>query len=308
MKNLKLIILLLIIFNFSSHLNAEIKIKYKIDEYIITNIDILNEIKYLIFLRPNLSNIPEIEQMKISENSIVRGIIKKKELDKAFGEIRSAGFLEEIKKKLFKFKNVNNENDFKILIKKSGIEYDKVIEKMKYEVLWNQLITKKFDSFVRIDEKGLREKLKYKILTNKKYEYNLSELLFELDESNSLKKIYGKILDNIKNEDFRLTVSKYSISESAIYGGESGWIKETLLSNDLNNILGKKKIGDLTDPIKMPNGFLILKINDKREIKQKINIDKELKDLINYEKNKQLNQYSLLFYKKLKQNVKIKKY
>ena len=91
-------------------------------------------------------------------------------------------------------------------------------------------------------------------------------------------------------------------------GGEIGWIKETLLSEELNNILIKLKKGDITQPLKYPNGYLILKLNDKKEMKQIIDIDKELEEIIRFEKNRQLNQFSLLFYKKLKQNSKINEY
>ena len=77
-------------------------------------------------------------------------------------------------------------------------------------------------------------------------------------------------------------------------------IKETLLSNEINNILSKMEDKNISPPIKYPNGYLILKINEKRIVKEEINIDKELDELYNFETNKQLNQFSLLFFKKLK--------
>ena len=90
--------------------------------------------------------------------------------------------------------------------------------------------------------------------------------------------------------------------------GQIGWIKETLLSEELVNILRKLKIGQLTDPIKSPSGYLILKLNDSKEMKQVVSIEKELEERIKFEQNKQLNQYSLLYFKKLKQNTKINEY
>ena len=65
-------------------------------------------------------------------------------------------------------------------------------------------------------------------------------------------------------------------------------------------IIKSLKIGQISEPLKYPNGYLLLKINDKKEMKQIIDTDKELKDMINFEQNRQLNQFSLLFYKKLK--------
>ena len=213
-----------------------------------------------------------------------------------------------MKKSLFKFKKVKNEKEFINLAKKNNIKNDKIIEKIKYEGLWNDLIFQKYSPLIKIDKTKLRKELMSKISNDKKYEYNLSEILFEINTKEKLESKYKNILDYINLNNFKTAVTKYSISNSANFNGEIGWVKETILSNKLNMILENMKIKDVSKPIKFPNGYLILKVNDKREIKQKINIDKELNELVSYEKSKQLNQFSLLFYKKLKQNTIVNEY
>ena len=287
---------------------SKIEIKYKIDNEIITNLDILEEKKYLIFLRPNLKNLSEFELSNIAENSLVRDVIKKKELVRIFKDEENLKFISEIKKNLFRFKNVSNENEFKNLLAKNNIIYEKIIQKMKYEAMWNELIFQKYASFVKIDELKLRQELQKKISKNKKYEYNLSEILFEIQNNEALDNKYKEILVYADSKSFKNAAAKYSISNSSDKGGEIGWIKETLLSENLNKILGNMKKNEISEVIKYPNGYLILKINDKKEMKQIIDMDKELKDMINFEQNRQLNQFSLLFYKKLKQNIIINEY
>ena len=117
-----------------------------------------------------------------------------------------------------------------------------------------------------------------------------------------------KILKYINDSGFKAAASRFSISNSAKNGGEIGWIKETILSDNLVSLLNKMKRNEITKPIKYPTGYLILRMNDKKEIKQSINFDEELEELVSYEKNKQLNQFSLLLYKKLKQNTIINEY
>ena len=287
---------------------SKIEIKYKIDNEIITNLDILEEKKYLIFLRPNLKNLSEFELSNIAENSLVRDVIKKKELVRIFKDEENLKLISEIKKNLFRFKNVSNENEFKNLLAKNNIIYEKIIQKMKYEAMWNELIFQKYASFVKIDELKLRQELQKKISKNKKYEYNLSEILFEIQNNEALDNKYKEILVYADSKSFKNAAAKYSISNSSDKGGEIGWIKETLLSENLNKILGNMKKNEISEVIKYPNGYLILKINDKKEMKQIIDMDKELKDMISFEQNRQLNQFSLLFYKKLKQNIIINEY
>ena len=179
---------------------------------------------------------------------------------------------------------------------------------MKYESLWNELILKKFESSIKINKKILEEKLISKKINNLKYEYNLSEIIFEIENNEKFQIKYQKIINFINNNDFKSAAIKYSISNSAKIGGQIGWVKGTLLSDKVLNNLEKLNIGSVTMPIKYPNGYLLLKINDKREIKNKIDINKELEELVNFERNRQLNQFSLLYYKKLKQNVIIDEY
>ncbi len=287
---------------------ANIKIKYKIGTEIITNIDILNEKDYLIFLRPSLKNLPEDEILKISENSLIREIIKKREINRIFKNFEDTEFMDEIKKNLFNFKNVDNENEFKLLAKENNINYEKVLEKIKFEGLWNDFIFKKYNSLVRIDKKKLKNQLSNKLENNKKYEYNISELIFEINEKENLSNKKKIIINYIKNNSFKAAASKFSISNTSQIGGEIGWVKETLLSEKLSKELSNILIGGITEVIKHPNGYLLLKVNDKRQIKQVINAEKELKNLINFERSKQLNQFSLLHYKKLKQNIIINEF
>ena len=296
------------LFIISNLCRAEIIIKYKIDNQIITNVDILNEKNYLIFLRPNLNNLSEIELLKISKNSLIREIIKKKEIKKIFRDIKSEKINDDIKKNLFAYKNVKNESEFLNLLKNYNISYEKVLEKLKYEGLWNELIFRKYNSLVKIDKNKLREELINKISRDKKYEYKLSEILFEIEDNEIYEKKINEINDYIKNNNFRLAATKYSISNSANKGGEIGWVKETVLSSKLADTLKKLKKNQITKPIKYPNGYLILKLSDIKEMKQIVNIEKELDERIRFEKNRQLNQFSLLFFKKLKQNSKINEY
>ena len=85
MIKFKLFIIFLLVFFMNFNIQAEIKIKFKVGEDIITNFDILKEKNYLLFFRPDLSKLNEKDIIKISENSLIRELIKK-ELDKIFKE------------------------------------------------------------------------------------------------------------------------------------------------------------------------------------------------------------------------------
>ena len=287
---------------------AEFKIKYKIDEDIITNYDIYNERNYLIFLRPNLKELSDKEILELSKNSLIREIIKKKELNRIFKNLPNDDLMTDMKSKLINYINVSNEDELRNKLIENNLDYNLILEKLKYESLWNELIFKKFSSLVKVNEKNLRSELDKKISNIKKYEYNLSELLFEVEANETLDMKYKKIREYINAKGFKNATYTFSISNSSNNGGEIGWVKETLLSDELSEIFRKMQRGQLTKPLKYPNGYLLIKINDIRDLKEVIDIEKELKELVQYETRRQLNQYSILYYKKLKQNTSINEY
>ena len=303
MPKIKILFVLFLLIFTSYKLDAKIYIKYKIGDQIITNFDIENEIKNLIFFRPNLEKLSKDELNKIAKNTLIREIIKNTEIRKAFTNINSIDLEKKVKQRLFAYKKVKNEDELIQILKKDNINYKEVVEKVKYETLWNELIFQKFNKSVKIDKDYLSKQLKAKIYKNRKFEYNLSEILFEVDNNENVIKKNDEILKSIKKYGFKASASKYSISNSASVGGNIGWVKETVLSNKIVNKLDKLNIDGITKPIKYPNGFLILMINDKKEIKKEINFDEELNEFIKFEKNKQLNQFSQLYYKRLKQNT-----
>ena len=305
MPKIKILFVLFLLTFASYKLDAKIYIKYKIGDQIITNFDIENEINNLIFFRPSLEKLSKDELNKIAKNTLIREIIKNTEIRKAFTNINSIDLEKKVKQRLFAYKKVKNEDELIQILKKDNINYKEVVEKVKYETLWNELIFQKFNKSVKIDKDYLSKQLKVKIYKNRKFEYNLSEILFEVDNNENVIKKNDEILKSIKKYGFKASASKYSISNSASVGGNIGWVKETVLSNKIVNKLDKLNIDGITKPIKYPNGFLILMINDKKEIKKEINFDEELNEFIKFEKNKQLNQFSQLYYKRLKQNTNI---
>ena len=308
MRKIKISILLIVSLIICSFCYSEVQIKYKIDDKIVTNIDILEEKKYLIFLRPNLQKLSDSEITKISENSIVREIIKSKEIDRIFKKKENKNFTNEIKRNLFLFKGVKSEQEFLKVLKKINLKNKKILKKIEYEGLWNELIFQKYNNLIKIDKEEIKKKLIKNYAKNKRYEYNLSEILFEIEQDENFDKKYQEIINYVKKNEFKAAATKYSISNSSNRGGEIGWVKETVLSSELIEKLKKLKINEVSEPIRYPNGYLLIKINKKKEMKQKINLEQELGESIKYEKNKQLNQFSLLYYKKLKQNTQIYEY
>ena len=307
---LRKILAIFVLFIFSSNYSfgLNIEIKTKIDNSIITNIDIENEIKYLVFLNPKLNVLDKKEKINIAKNSLIREVIKEKELKKFFKIDKKYNFVDQIEKKLLLEKNLNK-NELVEILNANHMDYFEFRKKLKMETLWNQLIYKKYIKNVKIDKKNLRKRIIDQFKNaEKKYEYNLSEIVFEQKINESLETTIKQINRSIESIGFENTANLVSISNTSKNGGLIGWINELQISKKLKVKIKKLQINAISEPIKIPNGYLMIKLNDKKEFNQNIDIEKELEKLINYETNNQLNNFSIIFYKRLKQNIKVNEY
>jgi len=303
-----LIVSIFFIFLNNISFGLEIKIKAEIDNIIITNIDIENERKYLIFLNPKLKELNKEDLNYIVKNSLIREIIKEKELKKFFDINKKYKVVDEIEKNLLLRKNIKK-NEFINLLNANNMDYLQIRKKLTMEALWNQLVYKKYFKNIKINKETMRERIIKEFKNSKKkYEYNLSEIVFEEKTNENYEETFKKIINSIKNIGFENTANILSISNTSKNGGFIGWINALQISEKIKNKIKKLKINEVSDPIKIPNGYLIVKLNNKKEFDQKIDVEKELEKLIKYETNKQLNNFSIIFYKRLKQNTEIDEY
>ncbi len=286
-----------------------IEIKVKINDEIITNFDIENEIKYLFFLNPKLVELEKSKVEDLAKDSLITEIIKTIELKKIFDFNNNNKLVSRIEKQLIKRKNISNVEDFKKILKERGLNYSMVREKLLIETLWNKLIYDRYKDNLVINKEELRKNIINEFNNNKKkFAYNLSEIVFSKSAGETFDEKLLKIDKSIEKVGFENTANIYSISNSKKNGGLIGWINEIQISKQINEKIRKLEVNQITEPIKIQNGYILIKVNNKKKIQQKINIDNELDKLINKEMNGQLSNFSTIFYKKLKKNIEINEY
>ena len=133
----------------------------------------------------------------------------------------------------------------------------------------------------------------------------MSEIVLSENINQDSKVIWNIIEKNIKDIGFENTANIYSISESSKFGGKLGWVNENSLSNLISDKLSMLKETEYTDLIKIGNSYLLLKIDQIKVSEIKIDKQKELNKLIQLETNKQLNQFSRIYFNKSKINYSI---
>ena len=301
MKILLSIIFFLLNFNYTQAI--EIKIIHNIQNEIITNIDIKNEYKYLLALNNKLQELDKDRILNIANNSIVRETIKKVELKKFFKRLEiNPDYLNLLLKNIYERQGLKSIKELEAYLKNYDVNYNVFKEKIIVDALWNELISKKYGAQVVINKDLINKKIANKA-NNQKKEYRISEIFFEIKKQDEIQKRYNEIIKNINEKGFENTASLYSFSESSKVGGDIGWINEASLNNQIKQKFIELKNGEISKPIIKSGGVLILKIADTRNIIIKTDYKLELKKAINYEKTRQLDQYSNIYFNKVKKNL-----
>ena len=302
---IKIIFFIFFLFNIFTNIvqaSNNVFIVMKVNNEIITNININEEYRYLIALNTDLKSLKKEEIFNLAKNSFLREKIKENELKKYFKLNQSSKYIDQTIKNLYSSLNISSEIEFKKYLSVHNLTIEDVKKKLEIEVLWNELIYKKFHKQIDIDE----EKIKKKINENKiQKNYLLSEIFFSGENKEKINEKYNLIKKSISEIGFKNTANIYSLTESAKIGGSIGWIGENQLAKKVVNEINKLQVGEFTKPINIPGGVVILKLDKKEDKKISLDFDSELKKLIEYEKNRQLNQFSTVYFNKLKFNTKI---
>ena len=252
----------------------ENKISIKINNEIITSLDILDEMNYLKALNKNIRSLEEKQIYEIAKKSLIRDKIKSIEILRYVDKIEvNQKYIDKIIKLTQKKIGANSENEFKNYIKSFNLNLAKIESKISIEALWNELIISKYSKKINIDENNIKSKI---LAKDDKFikKYLLSEILFTINKNSDVNKKFNEIKESINKVGFENTSLIYSISDSSKVGGKLGWVNESSLNNKIKLNLENLKIGDLTNPIITPGGLLILKIKDIELTKKKIRFEK----------------------------------
>ena len=297
--------LTILVFITTCSLAIESKIFIKIDNEIITNLDIKKEARYLSSLNTRINNLSSDQIFEISKNSLLREKIKEKYILQNFDQtIIDEQTLNTFIGNLLDKVNLRSIEEFENYLITNNLDLTYVKKKINIEIMWNRLIYYKYKSKLKIDT----DEIKNKLLNTKKIQskkFFLQEILFEIKENEKLQERYQKIKNEISNSSFSKAALIYSLSDTSTSNGDVGWINESSLNKNIFKKIKNLNIGDISKPITVPGGFLILKIKDTEINESNIDIEKELQKIIQLKTNQQLNQYSLIFYNKIKKDTLI---
>ena len=294
---------LILTFNFCNLQAFENKILFKIDNEIITTIDIYHELKFLKTFNPQINELNNDEQLVVSKNSIIRDKIKKTEILNFVEEVKVEDkFIMNLLKGKYSQIEFSSMVNFENYLKENDLNDKLIKEKFAIELIWNDLVFQKYNSKISIDKKKIKSEILNKPKKNLR-ELSISEIIFNVSKKSEFEKKYEQILKDIELTGFKNAALIHSVSDTASIGGYIGWIKEDNLNEKIRKRISDLEKGEFSEPILTSSGFLIIKVEDEKKYEVDFNLDNEINNLIQFKTNEQLNQFSRLYFNKIKKNV-----
>lgn len=293
--------LLAILFIFFSSVKAQdVKIVAKIENNIITNIDVEKEFDYLVSLNTSLKNIDKTQVFEFAKDSLIKENIKKIEIMKFYELGNKNETVDKLIESIYRKLNFTSIDLFKDYLEINNLKFNDVYKKLEIEAVWNEMIYQLFKEKIYVNE----EELKSKILKNKKKmeSFLLSEIVINIKNKNEIDLKYNELVNHISKFGFKESVLKFSESNTKNNSGLLGWVNNNSLSKKIQNEINKIDIGQITEPILISSGMLVLKLEDKKIVELNQNLEEELEKLASFEINNQLNNFSTIHYNKIKKN------
>ncbi len=272
----------------------------------ITLYDLKQEVKLLSILNPGqLENqsIKNLQSLAIESLTIKK--IKEEEIKKnQLNNIEDEEFIQYEISRLQKSLNMDRASLDSVLAK-NDLKIDDLKNHISIEIQWNRLVYRIYQNKIKIDQESINKKLEEHIIKNNSYEYLLSEIIVPVSESQNPNDIYQKVKGRLIVEKFENVAKEISISQTRDSGGEVGWVNEKTMAEMIIKKIKDLNVGEITSPILIPEGIMIIKLNNKRKIKNEINKDQLKRNIILNERDKVLKTYSKMYLNKLKSNTMI---
>ena len=283
---------------------CEVFIVAKVNQEIITNLDVDFEKRYLISLNPSLKKLDQNRILEYAKNSLINEKIKKIEIERRFKITQNETLLSKVIGDIYSSIGISSLSEFETYLYQNNVDIQRVKEKISIEIAWNDLIVQIFANKIEIDQNSMIKKIE-KFNEKRVDNLLLSEIIFTINEKKKLEKKYDEIKKSINQIGFDETARIYSLSDSSKSGGKLGWIYKNQLSKEIKDALNEISVGNFSKPIVTAGGFLILKLNDMKTEVVKIDKDTQLKKMMEFERERQFTRFSTLHYKRIYNRAEI---
>ena len=299
-------VLLLFLITFYTK-SYEVTIIAKVNNEIITNLDLENRLKMAL----DLSKLPNEEEIKNKLkprvlDGLINETLKIQEANRLGVFVTNQEVTEQINR--LERRLGIEQNTLLSSYKQKDIPSITILNQIRSQLLWEKLLYNIVISKVRVSEKQISDTFDLLVSKSGEIEYNISEIFISLDNVEAEQRI-NSIYSKLNSKNFLLLAEQFSDGIASNSNPRNNWTRQSLLDQDIQSSVSNLDIGEISRPIKTSAGYYIILLNDKRKTK-KIKKEQTIYELsqilfkLNDPKNTKQENYYKNFLSSLKNTIK----
>jgi peptidyl-prolyl cis-trans isomerase SurA len=162
--------------------------------------------------------------------------------------------------------------DFRSTLERDNVPFDAWRQDLRDQILLTRLREREVEDKIQVNDSEIDLFLEELKANPARSEYNVSHILVRVPEGSSPERIEEARAKALKalaeareSGDFARVAASYSDAPDALEGGNLGWRAHERLPELFSAVLAKMKPGEVTEPLRSPAGFHLVKLNDRRD-------------------------------------------
>lgn len=159
--------------------------------------------------------------------------------------------------------------EFAKFLKSSGSSADTLKSQIKAEMSWSRVLRRRIAPFVTIGDEEVDAVIQKLEASKGQEEYRISEIFLSATAENeaAVRNTAEQILKQVRSgASFVAYARQFSEASTAAVGGDLGYVMPEQLPAPLQEVVKNLPVGQISDPIRVPGGFSIIAVSDKRKI------------------------------------------
>jgi peptidyl-prolyl cis-trans isomerase SurA len=151
-----------------------------------------------------------------------------------------------------------------------GVSERTLIDQIRAQLAWTQVLRQQLADKLNVTDAEIDEQLRLFAQQTGKPEYRVAEIFIPVNDPGNTADA-ERFADTVIKElhagaPFPIVAAQFSQTQTALEGGELGWVQPNQLDTTVARLVTEMPIGAISNPVKVPGGLSIVALQGKREI------------------------------------------
>jgi peptidyl-prolyl cis-trans isomerase SurA len=151
-----------------------------------------------------------------------------------------------------------------------GVGLRTLIDQVRVQLGWSDVLRQVLGDKTQIGKEEIAEQQALLAQQTGKPEFHVAEIFIPVDDpanSADAQRFTETVIGQLRaGAPFQVVAAQFSQSQSALEGGDEGWLQQNQLDPAVGRLVQEMPVGAISNPVKVPGGFSIVQMRAKREI------------------------------------------